>query len=402
MRKEADSPETEQTAQNPGQEEKLLKKTLAAIRPVGEEFRRRCKKRWDSLCKPIGGFGDLEDMVSQVGAIEETEDPHIDKTAIVIMAADNGVVAEGVSQCGSEVTAQVLRNMTEGKSSVCIMSKFRPADVFPVDIGMNEPAWPAALLLEESGRASQETEPPGEFQETDSLIKNRVLDRAFRRGTGNIRKEPAMTRDQAAGAVLEGIRIAGSLKEQGYQLLIPGEMGIGNTTTSAACVCAFFGSDPSDIAGRGAGLTDQGVRRKAEVIREAILTNRPDPDDPLDVLSKVGGLDIAGMTGLFLGAAETGMPVLIDGFIAALAAYAAERLAPEAKGYMIPSIISSEPGDRILLESMGMKAGISFGMHLGEGTGAAGLLPLLDEAFFVYRNLPVFGESGIKAYKSLA
>lgn len=376
----------EEAETDKGAAKKLLEKTISAIRPVSEEYRDRCKRHWDSLCKPIGGFGALEDMVSLIGAVQKTDDPRIDRTAIVIMAADNGVVAEGVSQCGSDVTAQVVRNMTEQKSSVCIMSKFRAADVIPVDIGMNAPAYP---------------EPAPDAPYPEPAPDGRLLERTVRRGTGNIRTGPAMTRAEAVRAIDEGIRIAKNLKENGYQLLVPGEMGIGNTTTSAACVCAIFGMDPAETAGRGAGLTEEGVRRKAEVIRDAIAVNRPDPGDMLDVLSKVGGLDIAGMTGLFLGAAGAGLPVLIDGFIAALSACIAVRLSPAAKQYMIPSIVSSETGDRILLESLGMKAGLSFGMHLGEGTGAAALLPLLDEALFLYRNLPAFPESGIKAYKPL-
>lgn len=351
------------------------------ISPPDEEYRRRCEERWNSLCKPIHGFGALEDIVAQIGAIQRTDDPKIDRTAVVIMGADNGVVAEGVSQCGSEVTAQVLRNMAGGKSSVCVMSKFRKADIFPVDIGLSQPA----------GH-------PG------------VCSRAVRRGTGDIMKGPAMSREEAEKAIEEGIRIAGEIKQKGYNFLIPGEMGIGNTATSTACVCALFRKDPAEITGPGAGLTKEGVRRKAEVIRRALIVNglsgksrsgTPEHPDAIGVLAKVGGLDIAGMTGLFLGAARESIPAVIDGFIAALAAYIAAAVAPAAKAYMIPSHGSTEPGDRILMDALGMKPVLDLGMHLGEGTGAAALLPLLDQAFFVYRELPVFGEAGVKAYRPL-
>ena len=237
-----------------------MEETIRQIHPPQDVFRRSCQARWDSLCKPIHGLGALEDMVSQIGAIQQTEQPDISRAVVVIMGADNGVVAEGVSQCGSEVTAQVLRNMAEGDSTVCQMARFRRTEVVAVDIGLNEPV-----------------NSPG------------VLNRAVRRGSGDIRTGPAMDRQEALQAIGEGIRIVHELKAQGCQILIPGEMGIGNTTTSAACVCAFFGKEPEKIAGPGAGLTKEGVRHKAEVIRDALRVNRPDRGDVLDVLSKVGG-----------------------------------------------------------------------------------------------------------------
>ena len=351
----------------------LMEATIRQIRPPQDAFRRRCQARWDSLCKPIHGLGALEDLVSQIGAIQQTEQPDISKAEIVIMGADNGVVAEGVSQCGSEVTAQVLRNMARGDSTVCQMARFRQAEVIAVDIGLNEPA-----------------ESPG------------VLNRAVRRGSGDIRTGPAMSRQETLQAIGEGIRIVQKRKAQGCQILIPGEMGIGNTTTSAACVCAFFDKEPEEIAGPGAGLTKEGVRHKAEVIRDALRVNRPDRGDVLDVLSKVGGLDIAGMTGLFLGSAAEGIPAIIDGLIAALSAYIAVRLAGPVRDYLIPGHLGTEPGDRILMEALGLTPPLRLGMHLGEGSGAALLLPLLDETLYVYRNLPHFGKCGIHAYKPLS
>ncbi len=207
-----------------------MEETIRQIHPPQDVFRRSCQARWDSLCKPIHGLGALEDMVSQIGAIQQTEQPDISRAVVVIMGADNGVVAEGVSQCGSEVTAQVLRNMAEGDSTVCQMARFRRTEVVAVDIGLNEPV-----------------NSPG------------VLNRAVRRGSGDIRTGPAMDRQEALQAIGEGIRIVHELKAQGCQILIPGEMGIGNTTTSAACVCAFFGKEPEKIAGPGAqGRGDPG------------------------------------------------------------------------------------------------------------------------------------------------
>ncbi len=376
-------------------DEKLVRDTLREIRPVREEFLTACRRHWDSLCKPIRGFGGLEDMISRIGAIQETDHPKIGRASIVIMGADNGVVREGVSQCGSEVTAQVLINMAEKKSSVCVMSQFRPAEVIPVDIGLNEPV-------------------PAEKS------KGRILDRAVRRGTGDIALGPAMSREEAISAISEGIRIAEELKEQGTDILIPGEMGIGNTTTSTACLCALFGTEPGQVTGPGAGLPKEGVRRKTEVVRRALSVNFPDrkrtygrkdwssedpgqadeaSEDVIEVLSRVGGLDIAGMTGLFLGAAAVRIPAVIDGFIASLSAFMAFRLSEHSRDYMFPSHASSEPGGRLPLEKMGFSPVLDLGMHLGEGTGAAALLPLLDEAAYVYEHLPSFEGSDIETYK---
>lgn len=360
-----------------------LDRELEQVSPPDDDAGARCKARWNTLCKPIHGLGLLEDLVCQIGAVQGTDDPRIDRAAIVIMGADNGVTAEGVSQCGSEVTAQVLRNMGDRTSSVCMMAKARPAEVFPVDIGLLEPA-----------------DHPG------------VLDRAVRRGCGNIRRGPAMSRAEALEAILTGMDLAAGRKAEGCQILIPGEMGIGNTTTTAACICALFGRDPVQIAGPGAGLTSEGVAHKAKVIRDALAVNgyagralaaenRTGGREVLTLLADLGGLDIAGMTGLFLGAAKEKIPAVVDGCIAGLSAYLATLLCPDVRGCLVPSHGSTEPGSRLLLEALGMEAPLHFQMHLGEGTGAALLLPLLDQALFLYRNLPSFGKSGIEAYKVL-
>lgn len=351
----------------------LLRQTVSEIRPPDDGFLSACRRHWDSLIHPLGGFGKLEDMISQIGAIQGTDSPHLDHAVIVIMGADNGVVEEGVSQCGAEVTAQVLENMGDGISSVCTMARFRKAEVLPVNIGMN----------------------------TDGKHPA-IRNCAVRHGTGNIRRGPALTRREAVLAVEEGIRIAGELKESGCDVLIPGEMGIGNTTTSAACICALSGLDAELVTGAGAGLSAEGLRRKTEVVRDAVRVNAPDPDDPLDVLSKVGGLDIAGMCGCFLGAARYHIPVLIDGLICSVAALLACRLCPASHGFMLATHGSSEPGSRIVMEALGLEPVLYAGMHLGEGTGAAAVLNLLDEALYVYYRLPGFEAGKVKAYERLS
>ena len=333
---------------------------------------RKCWERWDSLCKPLRGLGRLEEMVAELAGIQRTDRPQIRKRAVVIMGADNGVVAEGVSQTGSEVTAQVLENMGEQISSVCVMSRMLHADVFPVNIGMNRDAY-----------------------------HPRVRNMAVRRGTGNIAREAAMSREECLLAIERGIGLVRELKESGYDLLLVGEMGIGNTTTSAACASVLFGRDPEQVTGRGAGLSGEGLVRKVGAIRRAIAVNRPDPKDPIDTLSKVGGLDIAGMTGCYLGAALERMPVLIDGLVSGIAACFAVMLAPAAADYMIATHSPKEPAGDLIMAYLRKKPVLYADMHLGEATGAAAVLPLLDLALQVYDGLPSFAGGGVKAYEHL-
>lgn len=347
-----------------------LEQILAEIQPVDRRKMEEAWVHWDSLCKPLRGFGRLEEMVVQLSGIRRNAFPKCEKRAVVIMGADNGVVAEGVSQTGSEVTAQVLENMGEKISSVCVMCRILNADVIPVNIGMNVDAKHPA-----------------------------VWNRAVRHGTGNIAVEPAMSREECLQAVMEGIRTVGKLKEEGYDLLITGEMGIGNTTTSSACICALFGEDPEAVTGRGAGLSSEGLRKKVSAIRRALEVNHPDAKDPLDIISKVGGLDIAGMTGCFLGAAYYQLPVFIDGLISSVSALFAAMLCPTAKEYMYATHCSAEPAGQQVMKALGLEPVLYAGMHLGEGTGAAAVLPLLDQALNVYYGLPVFADGNVEAYQ---
>lgn len=349
-----------------------LEETIAGIAPIDKNSMEDSWKHWDSLCKPLRGFGKLEEMVVQLSGIRGTYLPRCEKRAVVIMGADNGVVEEGVSQTGSEVTMQVLENMGDKISSVCVMSRMLNADVIPVNIGAN----------------------------TDGKHPA-IRNCAVRHGTGNIAKGPAMSRQECIRAIEEGIAIVGELKGQGYDLIITGEMGIGNTTTSAACAAVLFDQDPEIVTGRGAGLSSEGLRRKVEVIRRAIALNQPDKNDPVDVVAKVGGLDIAGMTGVFLGAAYYQLPVFIDGFISGVSAYLAAQLSPVSKEYMYATHCSAEPAGKMVLEALGLEPLLYAGMHLGEGTGAAAVLPLLDQALNVYYGLPDFSGGNVEQYEHL-
>ena len=341
----------------------------AAIEPPNEAARIAAHAKWNAVAKPIGSLGELERMVEQMAALSDTPDVCIDKRAVVVLCADNGVVAQGVAQSGPEITTLIAGNIARGKSSVCKMANTVRVDAFSVDMGM---AVPSAE--------------PG------------VIDRSVARGTRDISQGPAMSRDQALRALRTGIELVGDFKERGYKILATGEMGIGNTTTSGAMAAAFFGLPASQVTGRGAGLSDVGLKRKEAAIECAIAVNAPNPDDPLDVLAKLVGFDIAGMTGMFIGGAVHRIPLIIDGFPSTLAAYTAWRLCPSCRHAFLPSHASPEPGTKMLLDAMGLKPVIQAGMHLGEGTGAVCLLPLLDAAIALY-NGTTFDEAGMEAYE---
>ncbi len=349
-----------------------LEQLLADIRPADKRAMEAARRHWDSLAKPLGGLGAVEDAIVRIAGM--TGDPHVELTrrAVVAMCADNGVVAEGVTQTGQEVTAVVTENMSRGASSVCLMSKCAGADVFPVDIGVARP-----------------------------VTGERILQRNVRRSTANMVHGPAMTPQEARQALLVGVEIAQDLSRQGYQLLATGEMGIGNTTTSSAMVSVLLDVPPERVTGRGAGLSSEGLARKVNAVKTAIAVNRPDPSDPLDTVSKVGGLDIAGLMGVYLGGAALHMPVLIDGLISSVAALAAARLCPAAADYMLASHASGEPAGELVLDALGLRPFLRAGMHLGEGTGAVAVLPLLDMGLAVYHGMPTFEGTKIEAYQPL-
>ena len=328
------------------------------------------KQHWDGLGKPLGSLGRLEKALIQIAGIQRTGDVHIDRKALVIMCADNGVVEEGVTQCGQEVTATVAENFLDEKSCVAIMCRRAGTKICPVDIGM-------------------------------AVDTPRVEKRKIAYGTKNMAKEPAMTREQAVAAIEVGIAKAEELHAQGYEMLATGEMGIGNTTTSSAMTAVYLGMDVETVTGRGAGLSSHGLQRKIHAIKQAIAVNQPDPEDPLDVLAKVGGLDIAGMCGLFLGGAAQQMPVVMDGFISQVAALTAVRLVPECADYILASHVSEEPGANILLKALEKDAFLTCGMRLGEGSGAVALFPILDFASDIYHKMSTFVQADIVEYQPL-
>lgn len=347
-----------------------LQQTIAKIQAPDKKALEAARKRWDSVAKPLNGLGLLEEAVTRIAGMTGNPAVTLGKKGVVVMCADNGVVAQGVTQTGREVTAVVTENLARGAASVCKMACVAGADVFPVDIGV-----------------AREVSGPG--------LKNCKI--AY--GTLDMTKGPAMTRVQAVEALETGIRIAGERKRDGYGILATGEMGIGNTTTGSAVASVLLRRPPKEMTGRGAGLSSEGLRRKIAAIKTAIALNRPDPEDPLDVLAKVGGFDIAGLAGVFLGCAENHIPAVVDGFISSAAALAAVRLCPAAGGYLLASHVSKEPAAGLVLRELGLKPLLTAELCLGEGTGAVAVLPLLEMALAVYREMGTFRDIQIDAYQ---
>lgn len=327
------------------------------------------RARWDSLAKPLGSLGLLEDAIVQIAELTGSAEVDLPRRTLLVLCADNGVVAQGVTQSDSSVTAAVARALGAGESTACFMARTVRCRVVPVDMGMVD--FPGA---------------PG------------VLDRRVRGGTADITQGPAMSRDECVRAIQIGMELVREQKEAGASILAAGEMGIGNTTTSSAAASVLLDRPAAEMVGRGAGLSDEGLSRKRCAVERAISVNRPDPADPVDVLSKVGGLDLAGLCGVYLGGAKYRLPVLLDGFISTVAALCAVRLWPKAAQALIASHVSAEPAGGLVLEALGKKPLITAGMRLGEGSGAVAALPLLDMALAVYQSGHVFDKIGIEPY----
>ncbi len=352
--------------------EHKLQERLAEIAPLDARSMERAKRRWDSIAHPLHSLGLLEDAIVTIAGVQGTDRVELKKRCVVPFCADNGVVAQGVTQSGQDVTAIVTENFCTGQTSVCAMARAAGADVLPVDIGVAQDVSGEGL---------------------------RVHKIAY--GTADITQGPAMTREQAADAILYGMDLVGQLKAEGYRLIATGEMGIGNTTTSSAVLSVLLNRPVEEMTGRGAGLSSEGLRRKIDAIHRAIACNRPDASDPLGVLHKVGGLDIAGLTGVFLGGAQHHLPIVIDGVISAAAAFTAMKLCPTAAEYWIAAHVSKEPAGKTVLDALHKKPLITCEMCLGEGTGAVAAFPLLDMADAVYREMSTFSDIEIEEYKPL-
>ncbi|HYE99012.1 MAG TPA: nicotinate-nucleotide--dimethylbenzimidazole phosphoribosyltransferase [Planctomycetota bacterium] len=331
-----------------------------------EGARAAVARRLDAKTKPRGSLGRLEELACTVAAVQGTERPDVRRKAVVVMAADHGVAAAGVSAYPQDVTGQMALNFAAGGAAICVLARLAGAEVVVVDMGCRAPV----------GH-------PG------------VLDRRIGPGTRDFTRGPAMTRDEAGRAVDAGIGVAADLAGRGVRLVGLGEMGIGNTTAASAMTCAFLGTPPETVTGRGTGVDDAGYARKIRAVERALEVNRPDGRDALDVLSKVGGFEIAGLAGVALGAAARRVPVVVDGFIATAAAFAATRLDPGVAACLLPSHGSVEIGHRRLLDALGTRPLLDLEMRLGEGTGAALAMPLVEAAVRILDEMATFESAGV-------
>jgi len=344
-----------------------LENLIARIGPLDEAALAAARARQDTLTKPRGSLGRLEALAVQLAGITGNPQPDFQHKVIVTMAGDHGVVAEGVSAYPQAVTPQMVVNFLRGGAAINVMARHVGARVVVVDMGV------AAAL---------EAHP--------SLVDKKIAP-----GTGNIARGPAMSREQAARALLAGAEVVESEMSRGLDILGTGDMGIGNTTPSAAIASALTGRPPAEIAGRGTGVDDAGLARKVAAVQRALAVNRPDPADALGVLARVGGFEIGGLAGAILAAAARRRPVVIDGFISTAAAMIAVGLAPQARPYLIAAHRSQERGHAIMLEWLGLDPLLDLDMRLGEGTGAALGISLAEVACKIVREMATFGEAGV-------
>lgn len=344
----------------------LLQKTIERVGELDEEAMRKARARQNDLTKPRGSLGVLEDISVRLAGIFGDPRPLPGRKAVIVMAGDHGVTEEGVSLYPPEVTAQMVLNFLSGGAAINVLARHAGAEVRVVDVGVR-------------------TEVSGE-----GLISRRV-----RAGTGNMAKGPAMSKEEAVAALEVGIEVAEAEIALGTRYLAAGDMGIGNTTAASAVTACLVGLDPREVVGRGTGINDKTLEHKVEVVRRALEINGPDPSDPLDVLAKVGGLEIAGICGVMLAAAANRCPVLIDGFISGAGALVAAALQPRVRDFMIPSHLSEEKGHAVILQKLGLKPIIHANMRLGEGTGAALGFLIVDAAVKVLSEMATFGEAGV-------
>lgn len=345
----------------------LLDETCPRITAPSPDIAAACQRLLDDKTKPRRSLGRLEDLACRLAAARGVARPGPLAKAIIVMGADHGVAAEGVSAFPREVTTQMMRNFVAGGAAVCVLARQAGARVVVVDMGV-----------------------AGELPPTPAIRSRRIA-----AGTGNFTRGPAMTRAQAVAAVEVGIALASELAGDGIGLAGIGEMGIGNTTSASALVAALTGASPEEVTGRGTGVDDAGLARKLAAITAGLALHRPDAGDPLGVLAALGGYEIAGMCGVVLGAAAARIPVLVDGFIAGAAALVAARLAPACAGYLVASHRSVEPGHRRVLDALDARPLLELDLRLGEGTGAALAMPLCDAAVRILDEMATFGEAGV-------
>ena len=345
----------------------MLDKIVARIEGLDEKAMAAAKARQDTLTKPAGSLGRLEELSIQLAGVSGKEIPEIKDKVIITMAGDHGVVEEGVSAFPQEVTPQMVMNFLYNGAAINVLAKHVGARITIVDMGV---------------AVDMEPHP--------ALVVKKVAN-----GTANMTKGPAMTREQAEQAILAGVEVVEAEVEKGLDIVGTGDMGIGNTTPSAAIAAVLTGIEPAKIAGRGTGVDDEGLKRKIDAIERAIEVNKPDPKDGLDVLAKVGGFEIGGLAGIILGAAANHKPVMVDGFISTAAAMIAVAIAPAVKPYLISAHRSQEYGHTQMVEWLGLKPLVDLDFRLGEGTGAALGISFAEAACKILSDMATFAEAGV-------
>jgi nicotinate-nucleotide--dimethylbenzimidazole phosphoribosyltransferase len=345
----------------------ILESTLQRVGPLNNEFGEAAKKHLDNLTKPAGSLGLLEEIAQRLAIITENKSPFIDKKALFTFAGDHGVTEEGVSAYPKEVTAQMVLNFLRGGAAINVLARHAGAEVVVVDVGVDH-----------------------DFGGQEGLLNMKVM-----RGTANFMRGPAMTRKDALKCLRVGILLADGYATKGYNLFGAGDMGIGNTTSSSAIAAVLTGKKVSRVTGRGTGISDEALANKIRVIEEGIRINMPDPNDAIDVLAKVGGAEIGGIAGLILGAAANRIPVVIDGFISTAGAAIAYCLEPRVKHYLFAAHRSVEIGHSALLDKLELRPILDLNMRLGEGTGAALAMTIIEAGLKIYREMATFGDAGV-------
>lgn len=345
----------------------LLNTTLSSIKLINGEWSDIAQKHLDNLTKPLGSLGRLEEFARKFVAITENKKPLLDKKVIFTFTGDHGVTEEGVSAFPKEVTQQMVFNFLRGGAGINVLARHAGADVVVVDIGVDH-----------------------DFADIEGLIHLKVIS-----GTKNFAKEPAMTRDDAVRCIETGIELANGYAKKGYKIFGTGDMGIGNTTPSSAIAAVLTGRPVSEVTGKGTGITGESLQNKIKVIEKGINLNKPNPNDAIDVLSKVGGAEIGGIAGLILGAASNRIPVVIDGFISTAGALIAYCIEPKVKDYIFAAHNSVEIGHKVMLDKMGLMPILDLNLRLGEGTGAALAMLIIEAGLKIYKEMATFGEAGV-------
>ncbi len=347
-----------------------LDEVIRGIEPASQEYRLKAREYLNNLTAPPGSLGDLLVLAEQLAAIGRTLKPSVGNKVVVTMAGDHGVVAEGVSAYPQEVTPEMVANFVAGGAAINVLAAVVGASVQVVDMGV------VADLSEMAARGQ--------------IVSARVAP-----GTQNMARGPAMTREQAVQSLEAGINIVAGLVKDGVELVGTGDMGIGNTTPSSAILAAISGLPAGKVTGRGTGLNDEALENKIRVIEGALKVNRPDPTDPVDVLAKVGGFEIGGIAGVVLGAAYFKIPVVVDGFISTAGALLAGKLVPGAVDYLIAAHQSVEYGHIYMLNELGLKPLLNLNLRLGEGTGAALAMTIVEAAAQIINRMATFESAGV-------